>query len=89
MVKIQIKSDETTPFGGIFSIIDRFDAQISPIIDSILGLHSKYIGYQYSEIIRSLMCVFLRRLMCGGCFKSSQVSPLLASPASYKKRPIY
>ena len=31
-------------------------------IDSTLGLRSKVYGYQYSEIIRSLMCVYF----CGG-----------------------
>ena len=35
---------------------------LSHTIDSALGLRSKVYGYQYSEIIRSLMCVYF----CGG-----------------------
>lgn len=62
MAKIQIKSDKLTPFGGIFSIMEQFDALLSKTIDLTLGLRSKLYGYQYSEIFRSLMCVYL----CGG-----------------------
>ena len=62
MAKIQIKSEKITPFGGIFFIMERFDALLSKTIDSTLGLRSKLYGYQYSEVFRSLMCVYL----CGG-----------------------
>ena len=62
MAKIQIKSEKLTPFGGIFSIMEQFDALLSKTIDSTLGLRSKLYGYQYSEVFRSLMCVYL----CGG-----------------------
>ena len=62
MAKVQIKFDSITPFGGIFSIMEQFDALLSDVIDSTLGLRSRTYGYQYSEIIRSLMCVFF----CGG-----------------------
>ena len=62
MAKIQIKSDKITPFGGIFSIMERFNALLSQTIDSVLGLRCKSYGYQYSEIIRSLMCIYF----CGG-----------------------
>ena len=62
MAKVQIKSERITPFGGIFSIMEQFDALLSGIIDSTLGLRTKTCGYQYSEIFRSLMCVFF----CGG-----------------------
>ena len=62
MAKVQIKSDKLTPFGGIFSIMEQFDTMLSAIIDSTLGLRSKQYGYQYSEILRSLMTVFF----CGG-----------------------
>ena len=62
MAKVQIKSDKLTPFGGIFSIMEHFDALLSKTIDSTLGLRCKSYGYQYSEIIRSLMCVYF----CGG-----------------------
>ena len=42
--------------------MELFDVLLSNVIDSTLGLHSRTYGYQYSEIIRSLMCVFF----CGG-----------------------
>ena len=29
MAKIQIKSEKLTPFGGIFSIMEQFDANLS------------------------------------------------------------
>ena len=62
MAKIQIKSEKLTPFGGIFSIMEQFDALLVQTIDSTLGLRCTLFGYQYSEILRSLMCVYL----CGG-----------------------
>ena len=37
MAKIQIKSEKLTPFGGIFSIMEKFDSMLSPIIDQTLG----------------------------------------------------
>ena len=62
MVKLQIKSEKLTPFGGIFLIMEQFDALLSQTIDSTLGLRCKSYDYQYSEIFRSLMCVYF----CGG-----------------------
>lgn len=62
MAKIQIKSDKLTPFGGIFSIMEQFDSTLSSVIDSSLGLRYSSFGYQYSEIIRSLMSIYF----CGG-----------------------
>ena len=62
MAKIQIKSEKLTPFGGIFSIMEKFEHTISPVIDQALGLRCSSYGYQYSEIIRSLMTVYF----CGG-----------------------
>ena len=60
MAKVQIKSEKLTPFGGIFSIMEKFDSMLSPIIDQTLGQRCRsIIGYQYSEIIRSLMSVCL------------------------------
>ena len=65
MAKIQIKSEKLTPFGGIFSIMEQFDALLAQTIDSTLGLRCTMFGYQYREILRSLMCVYL----CGGSCK--------------------
>ena len=59
MAKVQIKSEKLTPFGGIFSIMEQFDALLAQTIDSTLGLRCTLFGYQYSEILRSLMCVYL------------------------------
>lgn len=42
--------------------MDQFSSILSLAIDSTLGLRCKSFGYQYSEIIRSLMCVYF----CGG-----------------------
>lgn len=62
MTKIQIKSVKLTPFGGIFSVMDQFERILSPVIDRTLGLRCRLSGYRYSEIVRSLMCVYF----CGG-----------------------
>ena len=62
MAKVRIKYKKLTPFGGIFAIMEQFNALLSQIKDSTLGLRSKIYGYQYSGIFRSLMCVYL----CGG-----------------------
>ena len=35
--KVQIKFEKLTPFGGIFSIMEKFDSMLSPIIDQTLG----------------------------------------------------
>ena len=42
--------------------MDAFDRILDGIVDSTLGFRCKLVGYQYSEILRSLMCVYL----CGG-----------------------
>ena len=55
MAKLQIKSEKLTPFGGFFSIMEQFDALLAQTIDSTLGLRCTMFGYQYSEILRSLI----------------------------------
>lgn len=62
MAKVAIKNEKLTSFGGIFPIMDQFSSILSQAIDSTLGLRCKSFGYQYSEIIRSLLCVYF----CGG-----------------------
>ncbi len=64
MAKIQIKSEKLTPFGGIFSIMEQFDSTLSSVIDSTLGLRCGTFGYQYSEIIRSLMSTTVEGYHC-------------------------
>ena len=62
MAKVQQKSEKITAFVGIFFVLDKFDSILSSVIDSHLGLRSRLIGYQYSEIIRAVFSVFC----CGG-----------------------
>ena len=62
MAKVQIKSEKLTLLEDFFSIMEQFDALLAQTIDSTLRLRCTLYGYQYSEIIRSLMCVYL----CGG-----------------------
>ena len=64
MAKIAIKSKKITPFGGIFPIMEQFSSLLSSTIDSTLGLRCKLYGYQYSEIIRSLLCVYFYGVSC-------------------------
>ena len=61
MAKVQQKSEKISAFGGIFFVLDRFDRILSSVIDSHLGLRSKLIGYQYSEIIRAVSVQIHRR----------------------------
>ena len=60
MAKVAIKSEKLSPFGGIFSIMEQFDSNLSSVIDSTLGMRCRLYGYQYSEIIRSLMSVHMQ-----------------------------
>ena len=62
MAKIQIKSKKLASFGGILSFMELFNALLAQTIDSTLESRCTLFGYQYSEILRSLMCVYL----CGG-----------------------
>ena len=61
MAKVQQKSDKISAFGGIFFVLDKFDSILSSVIDSHLGLRSRLIGYQYSEIIRAVSVQIHRR----------------------------
>ena len=58
MTKVQIKSEKLTPLDGQFWIMEQFDSTLSSVIDSTLGQRCKSFGYQYSEIIRSLMSIY-------------------------------
>ena len=46
MVKVAIKSEKLSPLGGIFSIMEQFDSNLSSIIDSTLGMRCRLYGYQ-------------------------------------------
>lgn len=43
-----------------FWVMKKFDSTLSSIIDSTLGLRCRSFGYQYSEIICSLMSIYIR-----------------------------
>ena len=74
MAKVAIKSEKLSPFGGIFSIMEQFDSMLSPVIDSTLGQRCRsIIGYQFSEIVRSLMSVYF----CGGSCVEDVTSQLM------------
>ena len=54
--------------------MEKFDSMLSPVIDSTLGQRCRsIIGYQYSEIIRSLMSVYF----CGGSCVEDVTSHLM------------
>lgn len=61
MAKLAIKNEKINAFGGINFVLDKFDAILGDVIDHVLGIRSTTIGYQYSEIFRSLFALF----MCG------------------------
>ena len=69
--------------------MEQFDSMLSPIIDKTLGQRCRsIIGYQYSEIIRSLMSVYF----CGGsCVEDvtshSNVHKILKSLEGTKEQP--
>ena len=74
MAKVQIKSEKLTPFGGIFSIMEKFDSLLSPVIDSTLGQRCRsIIGYQFIEIVRSLMSFYF----CSGACVEDVTSQLM------------
>ena len=84
MAKVRIKSEKLSPFGGIFSIMERFDALLAQTIDSTLGLRCTRFGYLYSEILRSLMCVYL----CGGsCIENVTTHSMIHLPLHHSLRP--
>ena len=41
MVKVAIKSEKLSPFGGIFSIMEQFHSNLSSVIDSTLGMRCR------------------------------------------------
>ena len=73
-IELTLKFEKLTPFGGFFSIMEQFDSMLSPIIDQTLGQRcSSIIGYQFSEIVRSLMSDYF----CGGSCVEDVTSQLM------------
>ena len=63
MSKIAIKYDNIVPYGGIFYVMDEFKhTGLGRLVDSCLGVRCANYGYQYSDIMLALFCVYL----CGG-----------------------
>ena len=63
MAKIAIKSENITPYGGIFYVMGEFKrTRIGNLVDSRLGKRCSYYGFQYSDILLALFSIYL----CGG-----------------------
>ena len=64
--------------------MEQFDSTLSSVIDSTLGLRCRLFGYQYSEIIRSLMSIYFCGGSCTpGCHYSFDKPSLAPSDTSY------
>ena len=74
MAKVQIKSENSHLLEEFFQSWSNLTPCFSPIIDQTLGQRCRsIIGYQYSEIIRSLMSVYF----CGGSCVEDVTSHLM------------
>ena len=80
MANVRIKSEKLTPFGGIFAIMEQFNALLSQTIDSTLGLRSKfYVLPIKRDTSLFYVRIFLRWLLCRRCDNSLDEAPVLAS----------
>ena len=50
MVKVAIKSEKLSPFGGIFHVREQFSRFVGPVIDKVLGLRCTSYGYQSARL---------------------------------------
>ena len=63
MAKVAIKYDNIVPYGGIFYAMNEFKrAGLDKLVDGRLNLRCANYGYQYSDIMLAIFCVYL----CGG-----------------------
>ncbi len=63
MAKVAIKYENIVPFGGIFYVMEEFKRTgLAMLVDSRLNIRCSSYGYQYSDIMLALFCVYL----CGG-----------------------
>lgn len=69
--KIQLKSDSTGIFGGIFLVFSMFDrVGMSQLINNLLGPRRFNAKYSYADVIMTLMATYL----CGGtCIEDVQL----------------
>ena len=78
IAKVIIKSEKLTLFGGMFPVMEQFDSGLTSVIDSTLGFRCKLYGYQYSEIIRSLMRIYSRGGPC-----PQEITPISLYPSRF------
>ena len=50
MVKVAIKSEKLSAFGGIFHVREQFSRFVGPVIDKVLGLRCTSYGYQSARL---------------------------------------
>lgn len=63
MAKVAIKYENIVPYGGIFYVMDEFKrTRLGNLVDSRLGKRCSSYGFQYSDILLALFCIYL----CGG-----------------------
>ena len=63
MAKVAIKYDNIVPYGGIFYAMNEFNCSgLGKLVDSRLKVRCANYGYQYSDIVLALFCIYL----CGG-----------------------
>ena len=63
MAKIAIKYDNIVPYGGIFYAMSEFKRTgLDKLVDGRLNVRCANYGYQYSDIMLALFCIYL----CGG-----------------------
>ena len=70
MAKVQIKSEKLTPFGGIFSIMEQFDALLAQTIGTIPDDKELVVEMNEKEGGRH------QSFVCGVTVSSPVVSPL-------------
>ena len=87
MAKVHIKSEKLTPFSGIFSIMEHFDALLSETINSTLGWVGVTNGSGISTAKSSVPCCtyFLWRFLRRKCEHPPHVTPLTPSAPSHMK----
>ena len=57
MAKVAIKSEKLSPFGGIFSIMEQFDSNLSSVIDSTLGMRCKPKGRFFYVVNQGILVI--------------------------------
>ena len=63
MAKVAIKHDNIVPYGGIFYAMNEFRRTgLGKLVDGRLNVRCANYGFQYSDIMLALFCVYL----CGG-----------------------